>query len=72
MSWAYAYDKPNPTPCPRGAKVKAPKGASSTLKTLVTYSGRSMKTGSSRRREGRPEGVGTKQTGTYSATTIKA
>ena len=73
MTWAYAYKAPNPTPCPRVGTVKAPKGASKTLKTLVAYSGRSMKKGS---RYGAVKAVqktiGAKQTGTYSAATVTA
>jgi len=72
MSWAYGYSKPNPVPCPRVGRVTAPKGASKTLKTVVTYSGRSMKLGS---RYGGVKAVqkaiGAKQTGTYSKATVK-
>jgi hypothetical protein len=71
MSWAYSYKKPNPTPCPRVGRPKAPKGASKTLKTLVTYSGRSIASGS---RMGAVKAVqktvGAKQTGTWSKASI--
>jgi hypothetical protein len=72
MNWAHGYKEPNPVPCPDVGKVKAPKGASKTLKTIVTYSGRSMKLGS---KIGAVKAVqktiGAKQTGTYSAKTVK-
>jgi len=71
MSWAYAYDKPNPTPCPRGAKVKAPAKASATLKTLVTYSGRSIRTGDKFAAvKAVQKSVGAKQTGTWSSASV--
>ena len=72
MSWAYGYKAPNPVPCPDVGQVKAPKGASKTLKTIVTYSGRSMKLGSSYAAV-KPvqKAIGAKQTGTYSAATVK-
>ena len=73
MTWAYGYDEPNPTPCPRVGKVTAPKGASKTLKTLITYSGRSMKKGSSYGGVTAVQKViGVKQTGTYSSSTVRA
>ncbi len=68
MSWAYAYAGPNPTPCARTARVSAPKGASPTLKTLVAYSGRSIKAGD--RFAGVKavqKAVGARQTGTWSS-----
>lgn len=45
LNWAYPYDKPNPVRCPRVGLVTAPKGASSLLKTLTSYSGRHLKVG---------------------------
>ena len=72
MSWAYGYKAPNPVPCPRVGRVTAPKGASKTLKTIVTYSGRTMKKGS-RYAAVKPvqKAIGAKQTGTYSSATVK-
>ena len=71
MSWAAGYVAPNPVPCPRTARAKAPKGASTTLKTIVTYSGRPMVKGS---RYGAVKAVqkaiGAKKTGTYSSATV--
>lgn len=73
MSWATGYKTPNPVPCPRVGTVRAPRGASTTLKTLVTYSGRGMSRGS---RYGAVKAVqktiGAQQTGTYSAATETA
>ncbi len=46
LNWAAPYTKANPNRCPRYATVKAPKGASATLKTLTTYSGMELRTGS--------------------------
>lgn len=45
LNWAYPYDKPNPVRCPRVGVVTAPKGASSLLKSLTSYSGRYLKVG---------------------------
>jgi peptidoglycan hydrolase-like protein with peptidoglycan-binding domain len=73
MTWAYGYSEPNPVPCPRVGTMTAPKGASKTLKTLITYSGRSVKLGSTYGGvEAVQKVIGTQQTGTYSATTVKA
>ena len=71
MTWAYGYSAPNPTPCPRVGTVAVPKGASSTLKTLITYSGRSMKRGSAYAAVKPVQKViGAEQTGTYSSATV--
>ena len=72
MSWAYGYKAPNPVPCPEVGRVKPPKGASKTLKTIVTYSGRPMKKGSTFGAvKAVQKTIGAKKTGTYSATTVK-
>ena len=72
MSWSVAHTAANPAPCPRTPKAKAPKGASTTLKTIVTCSGRPMGKGS---RYGAVKAVqkaiGAKTTGTYSFATVK-
>ena len=72
MSWAYSYKKPNPVPCLRVGKVTVPKGASKTLKTLITYSGRSIVKGD---RFGAVKAVqktvGAKRTGTWSSASVK-
>lgn len=71
MSWAYSYKKPNPTPCPRVSRVKAPKGSSKTMKTLVTYSGRGIKKGDRFPAvKAVQKTVGAKQTGTWSSASI--
>ena len=68
MSWSYSYKKPNANPCPRVGRPKAPKGASKTLKTLVTYSGRSIKKGDRFPAvKAVQKTVGAKQTGTWSS-----
>ena len=46
LNWAAPYRKPRSAPCNRYPKVTAPAGASSTLKTLTTYSGMRLSTGS--------------------------
>jgi hypothetical protein len=46
LNWAAPYRHANPTPCPRYPAVTAPKGASSTLRTLTTYSGMRLTPGS--------------------------
>ena len=48
LNWArYFADKPpRTTPCPRYRSVRAPRGASTTLKALVPYSGMDMRRGS--------------------------
>lgn len=72
MSWAYSYKTPNPVPCPRVGKVKAPKGASKTLKTLVTYSGRGIVKGDKFAAvKAVQRTVGAKQTGTWSSASVK-
>jgi hypothetical protein len=72
MSWAYGYKAPNPVPCPDVGRVRAPQGASLTLKTIVTYSGRSMKLGSSYPAvQAVQKAIGAEQTGTYSSSTVK-
>ncbi len=72
LSWATGYKAPNPVPCPRAGRPKAPKGASKTLKTIVTYSGRGMSRGSSYGAvRAVQKAVGAEQTGTYSAATEK-
>ena len=71
MSWAYAYKKPNLTPCPRVGRPKAPKGASKTLKTLVTYSGRAIRKGDRFPAvKAVQKTVGAKQTGTWSSSSV--
>ncbi len=45
LNWAAPYARFNPTPCTRYPPVTAPAGASSTLRTLVTYSGRILREG---------------------------
>ena len=45
LNWAARYSAFNPTPCPRYPPVSPPSGASSTLRTLVTYSGRTLREG---------------------------
>ena len=45
LSWAAPYARFNPAPCTRYPPVTAPAGASSTLRTLVTYSGRTLREG---------------------------
>jgi peptidoglycan hydrolase-like protein with peptidoglycan-binding domain len=46
LNWAAPYSAFNPDPCPRYPAVYPPPGASSTLRTLVTYSGRILRQGS--------------------------
>lgn len=46
LNWAATYTEANPVRCPRYATVKPPVGASATLKTLTTYSGMVLRTGS--------------------------
>jgi len=46
LNWAPPYAKVRTTPCPSYPKVKAPAGASDTLKTLTTYSGMRLSSGS--------------------------
>ena len=46
LNWAPPYGTPRSTPCPRYAAVKPPTGASATLKTLTTYSGMRLASGS--------------------------
>lgn len=47
LNWAAPYGgTPRTTPCPRYAAVKPPAGASATLKTLTTYSGMRLASGS--------------------------
>ena len=71
MSWATGYRAPNPTPCRRVGRPKAPKGASATLKTIVTYSGRGMSKGSRYPAvKAVQKAIGAKRTGTYSAATV--
>ena len=72
MRWASSYTGANPVPCPRTPTAKAPTGASKTLRTIVTYSGRPMVKGS--RYAGVKavqKAIGAKQTGTYSAATVR-
>lgn len=72
MSWASGYEAPNPLPCPRTARAAAPKGASKTLRTIVTYAGRPMVKGS--RYAGVKavqKAIGAKRTGTYSSATVR-
>lgn len=45
LNWAAPYRRFNPTPCTRYPAVSAPPGASPTLRTLVTYSGRVLREG---------------------------
>jgi peptidoglycan hydrolase-like protein with peptidoglycan-binding domain len=46
LNWAAPYSAFNPNPCPRYPAVSPPPGASSTLRTLVTYSGQILREGS--------------------------
>jgi hypothetical protein len=46
LNWAPPYATPRSTPCAKYTVVKPPSGASSTLKTLTTYSGMRLATGS--------------------------
>lgn len=46
LNWAAPTTKPNPAPCPRHPRVEPPQGASPTLRTLVAYSGRVLREGS--------------------------
>lgn len=46
LNWAASWKTPNRTPCPWYPTVRAPRGASATLRTLVTYSGRTLRQGS--------------------------
>lgn len=70
LSWAAGYARPNPVPCPSVGRPKAPKGASKTLRTIVTYSGRGMSVGSSYGAvKAVQKAIGAEQTGTYSAAT---
>jgi hypothetical protein len=46
LNWAAPYSTFNPYPCPRYPAVQPPPGASSTMRTLVTYSGRILREGS--------------------------
>jgi peptidoglycan hydrolase-like protein with peptidoglycan-binding domain len=46
LNWAGAYTRPNPTRCAVYPRVLAPKGASTTLQTLTTFSGMSLSSGS--------------------------
>lgn len=71
MNWAYGYKAPNPAPCPRHAAVRPPSGASATLKTLVSYSGRSMGQGATNAGVSAVQkAIGAGVTGTYSAATV--
>jgi hypothetical protein len=45
LNWAAPYSGFNPRPCTRYPRVTAPAGASPTLRTLVTYSGRVLRVG---------------------------
>ncbi len=45
LNWALPYSKVRTTPCPRYPVVKPPKGASTTLKALTTYSGMRVRPG---------------------------
>ncbi|SER08602.1 peptidoglycan-binding domain-containing protein [Microlunatus flavus] len=72
MSWAYGYKQPNPKPCPRVGTVKAPKGSSTTMKTLVTYSGRSIRKGDRFAAvKAVQKTIGAKQSGTWSSASVK-
>jgi peptidoglycan hydrolase-like protein with peptidoglycan-binding domain len=72
MSWASGYTLPNPAPCPRVGAVTAPKGASKTLRTIVTYSGRSMEKGSRYPAvKAVQKAIGARRTGTYSSATVR-
>jgi peptidoglycan hydrolase-like protein with peptidoglycan-binding domain len=52
-------------------RPKAPRGASKTLKTIVTYSGRGMSKGSRYPAvKAVQKAIGARQTGTYSAATV--
>ena len=73
LNWAYGYKAPNPNRCDRYPKVTAPKGASTLLKTLTTYSGRHLKLGS----KGAPvkavqQALKITAGGTYGASTVAA
>lgn len=46
LNWAVPWRSPNRIPCPWHPRVNPPQGASATLKTLVTYSGRNLRRGS--------------------------
>ena len=72
MRWSSGYARANPVPCPRTPTAKAPKGASKTLTTIVTYSGRPMVKGSRYAAvTAVQKAIGAKKTGTYSAATVK-
>jgi hypothetical protein len=45
LNWALPYGKPRTIPCPRYPRVTPPKGASTTLKALTTYSGMRLRPG---------------------------
>ena len=71
MSWAYGYKKANPSPCRRVGTVKAPRGASATLKTLTTYSGRGIVKGDRFAAvKAVQRSIGAKQTGTWSSASV--
>ena len=73
LNWAYPYDKPNPVRCPRVGVVHPPKGASSLLKTLTSYSGRHLKVGHSGGAvTAIQKAVKTKATGNYTESTKTA
>lgn len=73
LSWAKGYSSPNPVPCPQVGRPRAPKGASKTLRTIVTYSGRGMSRGSTYGAvKAVQKTIGAEQTGTYSAATEAA
>lgn len=46
LNWAVPWRRANPEPCPWYPRVNPPEGASPTLKTLTTYSGRNLRRGS--------------------------
>lgn len=73
LNWAYSYDKPNPTPCPRYPVVRAPAGSSTLMRTLVTHSGRHLREGATGAAvTAVQQAVKTKATGTYSGATVTA
>jgi hypothetical protein len=73
MNWAYGYKAPNSIACERSGVVRAPSGSSALRKTLTTYSGRPLRSGSKGSAvKAVQQAVGITVSGTYGAGTVTA